>query len=101
MMACPYKARSFVHENVQNQKLSAPRGKGTVESCTMCVTRVDNGQIPACVEACTKDNHNAMIFGDLNNPNSELSVALKERGGKQLRPDLALNTGVRYQGLDV
>ena len=99
MMACPYKARSFVHENVENQKLTAPRGKGTVESCTMCVTRVDNGGIPACVEACTAENHNAMIFGDLNNPNSDISVALKEQGGKQLRPDLKLNTGVRYQGL--
>ena len=38
MMACPYKARSFVHENVEAQKLTAPRGKGTVESSTMCVT---------------------------------------------------------------
>ena len=99
MMACPYKARSFVHENVEGQKLTAPRGKGTVEACTMCVTRVDNGGIPACVEACTAENHNAMIFGDLNNPNSDISVALKEHGGKQLRPDLKLNTGVRYQGL--
>ena len=99
MMACPYKARSFVHEKVENQKLTAPRGKGTVESCTMCVTRVDNGGIPACVEACTAENHNAMIFGDLNDPNSPISVELKKHGGKQLRPDLALNTGVRYQGL--
>jgi tetrathionate reductase subunit B len=100
MMACPYKARSFVHEDVENQKLSAPRGKGTVESCTMCVTRVDNGGIPACVEACTAENHNAMLFGDLNDPNSPISVELKKHGGKQLRPDLALNTGVRYQGLN-
>jgi len=99
MMACPYKARSFVHENVQNQKLTAPRGKGTVESCNMCVTRIDNGGIPACVEACTAENHNAMIFGDLNNPNSNISIALKSHGGKQLRPDLKLNTAVRYQNL--
>ena len=99
MMACPYKARSFVHEDVTNQTLSSPRGKGTVESCTMCVTRVDKGGIPACVEACTAENHNAMLFGDLNDPNSVISVELKKHGGKQLRPDLALNTGVRYQGL--
>jgi len=100
MMACPYKARSFVHENVENQKLAAPRGKGTVESCTMCVTRIDRGTIPACVEACVAETHNAMLFGDLNNPNSDISVALKAHGGKQLRSDLALNTGVRYQGLN-
>ena len=99
MMACPYKARSFVHEAVKNQKLTAPRGKGTVESCTMCVTRIDNGGIPACVEACTAENHNAMLFGDLNNPNSDISIELKKHGGKQLRPDLELNTGVRYQNL--
>ncbi|MBI3547320.1 MAG: 4Fe-4S dicluster domain-containing protein, partial [Gammaproteobacteria bacterium] len=37
MMACPYKARSFVHEDTSNQKTYAPRGKGTVESCTLCV----------------------------------------------------------------
>jgi len=99
MMACPYKARSFVHEKVTNQKLTAPRGKGTVESCTMCVTRIDNGGIPACVEACNADDHKAMIFGDINNPNSDISVALKTYGGKQLRPDLKLNTAVHYQGM--
>jgi molybdopterin-containing oxidoreductase family iron-sulfur binding subunit len=34
MMACPYKARSFVHEDLTDQKPHSPRGKGTVESCT-------------------------------------------------------------------
>jgi len=99
MMACPYKARSFIHEVIENQTLSAPRGKGTVESCTMCTHRVDKDGIPACVEACTEDDHNAMIFGDLNDPNSEISKELKKHGGKQIRADLQLNTGVRYQGL--
>jgi len=99
MMACPYKARSLVHEKVTNQTLASPRGKGTVESCTLCVTRVDRGGIPACVEACTAENHHAMMFGDLNDSDSAISIELKKRGGKQLRPDLALNTGVRYQGL--
>ena len=99
MMACPYKARSFVHEAVTDQTLSAPRGKGTVESCTLCVHRVDKGDIPACVEACTADDHNAMTFGDLNDPESAISKELKKHGGKQIRADLQLNTGVRYQGL--
>ena len=99
MMACPYKARSFVHEELKNQTLSAPRGKGTVESCTMCVHRVDRDGTPACVEACSKGKHDAMIFGDLNDPNSRISKALKKYGGKQIRPDLNLNTGVRYQGI--
>ncbi len=99
MMACPYKARSFIHEDMFNQKVIAPRGKGTVESCTMCVHRVDNDGTPACVEACSKAEKNAMMFGDLNNPNSEISKRLKEFGGEQIRADLGLNTGVRYQGL--
>ncbi len=100
MMACPYKARSFVHENLDNQRSTDPRGIGTVEACNMCVTRIDAGGIPACVEACDADNHNAMIFGDLNNPNSGISTELKKFGGKEIRSDLALNTGVRYQGLN-
>jgi molybdopterin-containing oxidoreductase family iron-sulfur binding subunit len=99
MMACPYKARSFVHENTTNQKPYNPRGKGCVESCTLCVHRVDAGRIPACVEACTKDGGKAMVFGDLNDPNSEIRQKLSAASSTQLRPDLNLNTGVRYQGL--
>ena len=99
MMACPYKARSFVHEDLRDQNVNAPRGKGTVESCTLCVQRVDNGGIPACVEACNAENHNAMFFGDLNDPESEISKELANNGGEQIRADLGLNTGVRYQGL--
>ncbi|MDH3949231.1 MAG: 4Fe-4S dicluster domain-containing protein, partial [Gammaproteobacteria bacterium] len=99
MMACPYKARSFIHEDLIDQNVNAPRGKGTVESCTMCVQRVDNGGIPACVEACNTENHNAMFFGDLNDPESEISKELAKNGGEQIRADLGLNTGVRYQGI--
>jgi tetrathionate reductase subunit B len=99
MMACPYKARSFIHETLQDQMPHAPRGKGTVESCTFCVHRVDDGRTPACVEACSAENHNAMIFGDLNDPNSEISTQLKQHNTRQIRADLELNTGVRYRGI--
>ena len=99
MMACPYKARSFIHEVVTDQKLDVPRGKGTVESCTLCVHRVDRGEIPACVEACTKDGGQAMLFGDLNDRGSAIYQRLCAEPSSQIRPDLALNTGVRYQGL--
>jgi molybdopterin-containing oxidoreductase family iron-sulfur binding subunit len=99
MMACPYKARSFVHEVTTNQKPHAPRGKGTVESCTLCVHRVDEGRIPACVEACNKDGGKAMVFGDLNDKTSEIRQQLTAAASTQLRPDLDLNTGVRYRGL--
>ncbi|MGD2138204.1 MAG: 4Fe-4S dicluster domain-containing protein [Gammaproteobacteria bacterium] len=99
MMACPYKARSFIHETLHDQKPYAPRGKGTVESCTFCVHRVDNDETPACVEACTAEHHNAMEFGDLNDPSSSISKELKRHTSRQIRADLDLNTGVRYRGI--
>jgi [DsrC]-trisulfide reductase subunit O len=99
MMACPYKARSFAHEATNVTVDYQPRGKGTVESCTMCVHRVDEGGTPACVEACAEAEHGAMIFGDIKNPDSEISKQLVEHGGKQIRADLGLNTGVRYRGI--
>jgi molybdopterin-containing oxidoreductase family iron-sulfur binding subunit len=95
VMACPYGARSFIHEPVDGQKADVPRGKGTVESCTLCVHRVDRGESPACVEACSQ----ALVFGDLNDSASEIHRRLKSQPSTQLRADLALNTGVRYQGL--
>lgn len=99
MMACPYKARSFEHINVTDQSPHAPRGKGTVESCTMCVHRVDKGRDPACVEACNSEGHGAMVFGDLKDSGSVISGELAKYGGKQIRADLGLNTGVRYRGI--
>ncbi len=100
-MACPYKARSFIHEDITDQKTNAPRGKGTVEGCTLCVHRIDAGgeQQPACAEACTAAGHNAILFGDLNDANSQISVKLAEQGATQVRADLQLNTGVRYTQL--
>ncbi len=99
MMACPFKARSFVHEPTNNQKSHAPRGQGTVESCTLCVHRVDAGGTPACVEACAAAGHKAIIFGDLKDPNSEISKRLSEYPSAALRPDLDLGQGVRYANL--
>jgi len=99
MMACPYKARSFVHEPLHDQKPDVPRGQGCVESCTFCVQRVDKGETPACVEACDSANHNAMLFGDLKDPNSDIAKAVKTYDSTEVRADLRLNTGVRYQGI--
>ncbi|MBT9598457.1 MAG: 4Fe-4S dicluster domain-containing protein [Vitreoscilla sp.] len=99
VMACPYQARSFVHEPVVDQKPDVPRGKGCVEGCTLCVHRIDQGGGPACVEACDKAGHHAMLFGDLNNPSSEISRRVRELASVQLRADLKLDPGVRYQGL--
>lgn len=99
MIACPYDARSFVHENITNQKSHMPRGKGTVEACTMCAHRIDKEDIPACVSACNKSGNNAILFGDMNDSKSDIYKALKTYQSSQIRADLNLNTGVRYSGL--
>lgn len=94
MMACPYKARSFVHEPLTNQNPDVPRGKGVVESCTLCVHRIDKGLKPACSEACSN-----ILFGNLNDPDSEIAKKVREVASAQVRADLQLNPGIRYQGL--
>jgi molybdopterin-containing oxidoreductase family iron-sulfur binding subunit len=99
MMACPYKARSFIHEDLTGQKTHAPRGKGAVESCTLCVHRVDRDEPPACVEACTDAGREALVFGNINDRNDPLVTQLAERTTRELRADLKLNTAVRYRGL--
>jgi molybdopterin-containing oxidoreductase family iron-sulfur binding subunit len=96
MMACPYKARSFVHETITNQKEYSPRGKGTVESCTLCVHRIDEGGIPACAEACPEK---AILFGDLNDANSDIAKRMAAEASTEVRGDLRLDLGVRYQGI--
>jgi tetrathionate reductase subunit B len=96
MMACPYKARSFVHEPLHNQNPDVPRGKGTVESCTMCVHRIDAGKQPACAEACP---NKSILFGNLNDPASEIAKKLRTVASVQVRSDLGLNPGIHYQGM--
>ncbi|MEM7564820.1 MAG: sulfate reduction electron transfer complex DsrMKJOP subunit DsrO [Pseudomonadota bacterium] len=102
MMACPFKARSFIHENLRDQLPVAPRGKGTVESCTLCVHRIDRDgadAVPACAEAVNREDRQAIVFGDLNDPDSNISIKLREFGGRQLRADLGLNAAVHFKGI--
>jgi molybdopterin-containing oxidoreductase family iron-sulfur binding subunit len=101
MMACPYKARSLVHEPLNDtQKTDVPRGIGCVEACTLCVQKIDRGDgNTACAEACTAAGHSALLFGDMNDPESEISKRLRELPTKQVRADLNLNLGVRYHGI--
>jgi molybdopterin-containing oxidoreductase family iron-sulfur binding subunit len=99
MMACPYKARSFIHEPLEDQEPDVPRGKGTVEGCTFCVHRVDAGDRPACVDACADEGGGAMLFGDLNDPDSEISKRVARYATRQVRADLGLDPGVRYRNL--
>jgi molybdopterin-containing oxidoreductase family iron-sulfur binding subunit len=98
IMACPYDARNFVAENIVGQTPYAPRGIGTAEACNMCVHRIDVGGTPACVEACSTDGRKAMLFGDINDPNSEISKRAATYGAMRIRADLHTDPAVRYQG---
>lgn len=99
LMACPYKARSFVHSPITNQKPDAPRGIGTAEACNLCAPKLDRGELPACVSACAQAGHSAILFGDLNDPKSEIAKRIASYPTRQIRENLNLNTGVRYIGI--
>ncbi|MBI5815666.1 MAG: 4Fe-4S dicluster domain-containing protein [Nitrospinae bacterium] len=103
MVACPYKARSFVSKHVEHQPGENPespiRMHGVVEKCDLCVHRIDQGKQPACVEACKKTGGGGMVFGDLNDPKSEVSGIVRSSRATQIRADLGLNPRVFYLGV--
>jgi molybdopterin-containing oxidoreductase family iron-sulfur binding subunit len=101
MIACPYKARTFVFKKTEKwtNKKVPKRAKGVVEKCNFCVHRVDKGEIPACVEACNKTGEKGMLFGNLNDPESEISKYIREHAPKPLRADLGLKPKVFYKGI--
>ncbi len=85
--ACPYGAREY------------SEAEGVMKKCTLCVDRIYNTQLPeadrqpACVQACpTKARH----FGDLGDPESDVSKLVAERGGVALMPELGYAPVNRY-----
>jgi tetrathionate reductase subunit B len=64
------------------------------------VHKLDAGEgTTACAQACASAGHGAIVFGDLNDPNSEISRRVRAVASVQLRADLKLDPAVRYQGL--
>ena len=53
-----------------------PRPKGVVEKCHFCLHRTREGKLPACLEACPTG---ARIFGNILDPDSEVSYVLKNK----------------------
>ncbi|OSM05338.1 putative 4Fe-4S ferredoxin [Magnetofaba australis IT-1] len=104
MIACPYKARSLVYQEnetpVAELNGETPiRAAGVVEKCSFCVHLIDKGELPACVQSCNQSHGGAMMFGDLNDPNSEIAKKVAEVKSLTLRADLGLKPHVHYQGL--
>lgn len=71
------------------------RKAGVVEKCTFCYHRVSNGLQPACVEACPAK---ARIFGDQDDPNSEIAKVLKAEKSFRLQEEKGTRPNVHYIG---
>ncbi|KLT66218.1 TAT-variant-translocated molybdopterin oxidoreductase [Pedobacter sp. BMA] len=122
---CPYKVRRFNWFNYWNdsrfdnylnneftQLVLNPdvttRSRGVMEKCSMCVQRIQAGKLEAklqkrplkdgdikmaCQEACSA---NAIIFGDSNDPNSEVSKALRSERIYYVLEEINVKPGIGY-----
>ena len=122
---CPYKVRRFNWFNYWNdsrfdnylnneftQLVLNPdvttRSRGVMEKCSMCIQRIQGGKLKAkiekrplkdgdikmaCQEACSA---NAIIFGDGNDPNSEVSKALRSERIYYVLEEINVQPGIGY-----
>lgn len=98
VVACPYNARYFNYKHSHdwpNTKYPK-RTHGVAESCNFCSHLLDDGHLPACVNACPRG---ALVMGDLNDPESRVSQLIARRAVKRLRDDLGTKPKVYYVGL--
>jgi len=108
MAACPFGARSFnwgdprkyIKEEDQNPEYPT-RMKGVVEKCQFCAERLAKGQMPACVEAAKeicekKGKEPALVFGDLDDPDSEVRQVLRSHYSIRRKSELGTHPNVYY-----
>jgi molybdopterin-containing oxidoreductase family iron-sulfur binding subunit len=95
LIVCPYGARHLYlkdeeyfpgqgltpYEKVGYQKHTI----GVAGKCDFCLPRIKNGLEPACVQNCMA---NARYFGDLDDPDSEVSQLIRDRRAYQVYPDI-------------
>jgi Fe-S-cluster-containing dehydrogenase component len=85
--ACPYRVIYWNEE------------KNLPQKCTFCAHLLDKGwKEPRCVEACPTK---ALVFGDLTDPDSEISRTMAAAKGKLevLHPEYGLAPNVKYIGI--
>lgn len=114
-VACPYQARSRVdkpsaaygsgnvmrHEAVRED----PARLGVAQKCTLCVERIDEGcanglvpgvdaaATPACVASCISG---ALQMGDLDDPESNVSLLLREKRHFRMHEELGNGPNIYY-----
>ncbi len=109
MAACPFGSRSFNWRDprgkdpktgryfIDRQRMNKDfptRMRGVVEKCNLCVERLAKGKLPKCVEET--GNTKAMIFGDLNDPHSEIRKVLASTFTIQRKPELGTKPSIFY-----
>ncbi|MCU0590057.1 MAG: 4Fe-4S dicluster domain-containing protein [Desulfobacterales bacterium] len=113
-MACPYHARTIFHEKIDliisAMKSAAgsseyPRQIGVSMKCNFCLPKVESGMArelkpgvdpdatPECVLACSGS---VLHFGDLNDPQSNVSQLLKEHQAIRLQTALGTEPSIFY-----
>ena len=101
IQACPYDGVRTLLSAEPDYPVDFPLGAydaqehipNTVEKCTFCVERIDRGERPLCVDRCPAL---ARYFGDLDDPNSEISQVLAAREYDQLHPEAGTNPNVYF-----
>jgi Fe-S-cluster-containing dehydrogenase component len=81
MQACPYDAL-YINPNT-----------GTAAKCNYCAHRIENSYEPACVIVCPVE---AIVSGDLDDPNSNLSQLIAENETKVRKPEAGTVPNVFY-----
>jgi len=113
-VACPYDARRFNWEARSDENTFIPtwgmaevdrRPRGVIEKCTFCIHRIDQGlakglmpgvdleATPACVNICPVK---ARTFGNLKDPNSQISRIIADNPVFVLREELGTEPSVYY-----
>jgi len=77
----------------QETKYAGIRPRGVVEKCNFCAHRLENNQLPYCVDSCPA---NARIFGDLDDIDSEVNEVLGKFKSTRLKEDLGTEPKIFY-----